>query len=211
MELSDYRMNYERHTLDESSVPSNPFQLFEGWFTDVLTSGTEDPTAVVLATADKEGKPSARMVLLKGLDKRGYIFYSHYQSRKGRELEQNPNASLLFFWKEFQRQVRVEGRVERLSLEESDQYFRQRPFENRVSAAISPQSQVIQGRPWLEYQVKQCKDKYADGNIPRPAEWGGYLLTPSRFEFWQGRKDRLHDRLMYTLTGNAWQLQRLAP
>jgi pyridoxamine 5'-phosphate oxidase len=211
MELSDYRMSYEKDRLDEASAPPNPFQLFESWFTGVLESGTEDPTAVVLATADKEGKPSARMVLLKDLDKRGFIFYSHYQSRKGRELEENPNASLLFFWKELQRQVRVEGRVERLTSEESDRYFLQRPYENRVSAAISPQSRVIPGRPWLEHQVEQCKSTHADGNIPRPAEWGGYLLIPSQFEFWQGRKDRLHDRLLFTLSANAWLLQRLAP
>lgn len=211
MDLANYRENYSRSFLDESQLPESPSILFESWFKEVLESGKEDPTAMALATADEHAKPSVRMVLLKGLDSRGYIFYTNYESRKSLELIKNPQAALLFFWNEFQRQVRIEGHVLKLSDAESDEYFFQRPAESRISAMISPQSQGIPDRNWLENRVDAYQRQNPGGPDQRPDFWGGYLLVPDRYEFWQGRENRLHDRIQFIRSGEAWKINRLAP
>ncbi|MHC1707143.1 MAG: pyridoxamine 5'-phosphate oxidase [Bacteroidales bacterium] len=211
MNLSDYRENYSKYSLDNKDLPSDPVDLFNAWFKEVITSGLEDPTAMVLATADPSGQPSARMVLLKGLESRGYVFFTNYLSRKGHELSVNPQAALLFFWKEYQRQVRIEGRVQQLPVSESDQYFMQRPLDSRISAIISPQSRIIPDRLWLEEKVEKFIQDNPDGPSQRPNNWGGYLLVPQRYEFWQGRENRLHDRFQFSKEGNSWTIDRLAP
>lgn len=211
IDLSNYRENYTFGSLDESGLPPDPEILFESWFNNVLAGGTTDPNAMVLATASSGGFPSARMVLLKGLDKRGFIFFTSYLSRKAGELAINPRAALLFFWKEYQQEVRVEGYVEKLPVAESDRYFLQRPPESRISAVISPQSQRIPDRKWLEDKVTEFNNTHPEGAIIRPDTWGGYLLIPEIYEFWQGRENRLHDRIQYSRKDNEWIINRLAP
>jgi len=188
-----------------------PHEQFGRWFQDALRSDLPEANAVILSTATLDGIPSARAVLLKDVSRRGFLFFTNYASRKGRELAANPRAALTFLWSELERQVRVEGTVERSSSEESDQYFQARPVGSQIAAAISPQSDVVPSRAWLEQRIAERTAASPDGPIPRPSHWGGYWLVPSRLEFWQGRENRLHDRIEYRLVNGVWQTARLAP
>ena len=208
--LADLRKSYERDALDEAASLADPLKQFEHWLQQALDAQLPEPTAMTLATVGSEGRPSTRIVLLKGLDARGIVWYSNYQSRKGRELAANPHAALQFHWVELERVVRIEGRVEPVEAELSDAYYASRPLDSRIGAWASPQSQVIESRAVLVTQAARFGLKYAL-NPPRPPHWGGYRLRPDAWEFWQGRKSRLHDRLRYRLHDGAWQRERLAP
>ena len=210
MKIAELRKEYMRAGLHESDLASDPFAQFEKWFDETLRAAVDLPNAMTLATASRTGRPSARAVLLKGFDPRGFVFYSNYQSRKGRELAENPQAMLLFCWEELERQVRIEGAVQKTSAAESDQYFASRPLGARLSALVSPQSEKVAGRQELEAKVGQAERRYA-ADPPRPEHWGGYRLIPEWFEFWQGRADRLHDRLCYRRAADGWEIERLAP
>ncbi len=210
MDLAALRQEYMRAGLHEKNLAPDPFAQFGNWFDEALQSGIALPNAMTLATATKKGRPSARAVLLKGFDAHGFVFYTHYRSRKGRELEQNPQAMLLFCWEELERQVGIEGRVEQVSAAESDRYFASRPLGARLSAIVSPQSETVAGREDLETRLEEAAKRWRDAP-PRPPHWGGYRLAPDRFEFWQGRRDRLHDRLCYRKSGGVWKIERLAP
>ena len=210
MDLAALRQEYMRAGLHEKDLAPDPFAQFGNWFDEALQSGIALPNTMTLATATKKGRPSARAVLLKGFDAHGFVFYTHYRSRKGRELEQNPQAMLLFCWEELERQVGIEGRVEQVSAAESDRYFASRPLGARLSAIVSPQSETVAGREDLEARLEEAAKRWRDAP-PRPPHWGGYRLAPDRFEFWQGRRDRLHDRLCYRKSGGAWKIERLAP
>ncbi len=210
MDLAALRQEYMRAGLHEKDLAPDPFAQFGNWFDEALQSGIALPNAMTLATATKKARPSARAVLLKGFDARGFVFYTHYRSRKGRELEQNPQAMLLFCWEELERQVGIEGRVEQVPAAESDRYFASRPLGARLSAIVSPQSETVASREDLEARLEEAAKRWRDAP-PRPPHWGGYRLAPDRFEFWQGRRDRLHDRLCYRKSGGAWKIERLAP
>ncbi|BDQ01562.1 pyridoxamine 5'-phosphate oxidase [Ignavibacterium sp.] len=207
--LNNLRKNYEKGELLESQINPDPYRQFEIWFDDVLNSNIYEPNTMILATS-LENKPSARVVLLKGFDSSGFKFYTNYNSRKGKELSLNPNAALLFYWMELERQVRIEGRVEKLSREESLEYFNSRPIESRYGALASNQSDLIPNREYLERKFSELKKKYGD-NPPMPENWGGYKLIPELFEFWQGRPNRLHDRIVYQKSENSWKIFRLSP
>jgi len=207
--LSNLRKNYEKGELIENKINSNPFKQFEIWFEDVLNHKIYEPNAMILATS-YENKPSARVVLLKGFDETGFKFYTNYNSRKGKQLSLNPNAALLFYWMELERQVRIEGKIEKLSREESLIYFNSRPLESRLGALASNQSEVIPDRTFLEKKYSEVKEKYGD-NPPMPENWGGYKLIPELFEFWQGRPNRLHDRIVYEKISESWKIYRLSP
>jgi pyridoxamine 5'-phosphate oxidase len=194
----------------EAHADPDPLRQFGVWFSEAERAGLRVPDAVALATATRGGAPSARMVLLKDFGERGFVFYSNYESRKGRELEENPRAALLFYWDPLRRQVRIEGEVERLGADESDAYFRTRPLGARLSAWVSRQSEVVESRDTLERAVAELRDRVGD-ELAAPTYWGGYVLRPSVFEFWQHRDDRLHDRLRYRRDGDAWIRERLAP
>jgi pyridoxamine 5'-phosphate oxidase len=208
-DLPGLRRDYPGTLLGESQAAPDPFQQFDRWFDEIRTL-ERDPTAMALATATRDGRPSARMVLLKGLDRRGFVFFTNYRSRKGQEIGQTRHASLLFYWASLDRQVRVEGLVSAVSSEESDAYFALRPLESRWSAIASPQSEPIDSREALEAAVAGVRERHGD-TVPRPDWWGGYRVAPSRFEFWQGRPNRLHDRLSYRPAGERWAIERLAP
>ena len=197
--------------LSESEAGSDPLELFEGWMRAALQADLILPNAGALATADSEGRPSARMVLLKGLDARGFVFYSNYESRKGLELSVNPRAALVFHWAELERQVRVTGPAERVPRAESEEYWRSRPRASQVSAWASRQSEVVADRAALKEAVHHIEQRYGDGEIPLPPAWGGYVLVPDEIEFWQGRLNRLHDRLRYMRVDAGWKLERLSP
>lgn len=199
-----------RAGLHERDLASDPLAQFGAWFEEALRAGVALPNAMTLATATRDGRPSAREVLLKGFDARGFVFFTNYGSRKGRELGENPRAVLHFCWKELERQVGIEGSVEQVSAAESDEYFARRPLGSRLSAAISPQSETVASRDVLESKLEEASKRWRDAP-PRPPHWGGYRLAPEAFEFWQGRKDRLHDRLCYLRAGSAWKIERLAP
>lgn len=203
---------HEERPLNESDVAGAPFGQFATWMTDALDAGLAFPNAMTLATASPDGGPSARTVLLKGFDDRGFVFFSNYESTKGRQLASNPRAALVFYWFELERQVRITGRVDRVSEAESDEYFASRPPGSRIGAWASRQSEVIADRSALEQAASEVRSRFPDGDIPRPPHWGGYRLLPEEVEFWQGRADRLHDRLRYRrdLEG-AWLLERLSP
>lgn len=212
--IENLRQNYQRSALDELDAAANPLTQFTKWFEEAQSSDVLEPNAMTLATADADGKPSARIVLLKGFDgERGFIFYTNYDSRKGGELEVNRQACLLFFWKELERQVRIEGAVNKISEPASTAYFQSRPKSSQIGAWVSPQSQTIENRQWLAQKNAEISQQYKDIEVlPRPLHWGGYSVTPHKIEFWQGRPSRLHDRLLYTLTTeNAWKIERLAP
>jgi pyridoxamine 5'-phosphate oxidase len=197
--------------LREADVDPDPIVQFQRWFADSRATGDPLPEAMTLATATRIGTPSARMVLLKGVDARGFVFFTNHESQKGKDLADNPRAALVFYWAKLGRQVRVSGTVSRVTPEESDAYFRNRPLESRLSAAASPQSAVIPGRDVLEARVEELRRQY-DGDVPRPAFWGGYRVAPDSVEFWLHRENRLHDRLRYTRQdAGAWRLERLAP
>jgi pyridoxamine 5'-phosphate oxidase len=210
--IHDQRKDYNRFSLHESDLAPDPIRQFEKWFEEALLSDVVEPNAMSLATATPEGRPSVRIVLLRGVDLRGFAFFTNYDSRKGRELDANPHAALVFFWQSLERQVRVEGQVERVGADESDRYFQDRPLASRLGAWASPQSEVIAGRELLEERCRELESRFANGNIPRPANWGGYRVVPESIEFWQGGPGRLHDRLRYTKRrGGDWLVERLAP
>ena len=208
---ADIRKDYMRESLSEGDVEKDPFLQFGRWWNEAINAEIDEVNAMTLATATSSGKPSARIVLLKGYDDKGFVFFTNYMSRKGQEIAQNGQATLLFFWKELERQIRIEGTIEKVPPAESDEYFYSRPEGSRIGAWSSPQSQVIKDRTVIEENVKQYTEKFANGHIPRPEHWGGYRVIPEHIEFWQGRPSRLHDRILYTLDGSSWKLERLAP
>lgn len=210
MSIADLRKDYMQGALDEADAKPNPFDLFKQWFDEALKAELPEPNAMTLATVNAQGKPAARIVLIKGLDERGLTFFTNYESRKGQEIEANPNGCLLFHWTELERQVRIEGTIEKVSPEESDEYYASRPLGSRIGAWASPQSQMLPNRDALQALV-DTKASELGANPPRPPQWGGYRLRPSYFEFWQGRPSRLHDRLAYTLGDLRWEISRLAP
>jgi pyridoxamine 5'-phosphate oxidase len=211
MNIADIRKEYKLRSLLEKDVDADPIKQFQQWWNEAMMSDIEEPNAMTLATSNKNGKPSARIVLLKGLSNDGFVFFTNYASRKGNELKENPYASLLFFWKELERQVRIEGSVSKTDEQKSDEYFLSRPSLSKIGAWGSAQSKVIGSREDLEKNVLKYEQQFGNGEIPRPAYWGGYIVKPTLIEFWQGRPSRLHDRLQYTLTNDKWVLERLAP
>ncbi len=212
-EIADIRINYSKKSLSETEVATDPITQFGSWWQEAVNSQLSEVNAMTLATANADGLPDARIVLLKGFNPAGFIFFTNYQSRKGKELEQNPRACLVFFWKELERQVRITGQVSKVSPEENDQYFYSRPVGSQIGAIASPQSAVIPNRAFLDEQTQTLTNLAEAGQpIIRPEHWGGYLVTPSTVEFWQGRPSRLHDRLRYTLQADQqWKIERLAP
>ncbi len=196
--------------LTKSSVDKNPYKQFEKWYGEILKSDIKEPTAMTLATATKDGVPSARTVLLKEYSENGFIFFTNYESKKGREMIENPKAELLFFWMNFERQVRISGRIEKTNKEISEEYFKTRPLKSRIGAWASKQSSEIPDRKYLEEQFNEFEKKYKE-EIPLPPNWGGFRLIPERFEFWQGRESRLHDRICYKKKNDTWEIVRLSP
>ena len=210
MNIADLRQEYMRETLDEHDVARDPFVQFDRWFSAAVEAKMPMLNSMTLATVAANGQPAARIVLLKGVDARGFVFYTNYSSRKGVELAANPVAALLFHWTELEREVRIEGRVEKVSARESDDYFASRPLGSQHAAIASPQSQVVPDRAMLENRFAEAEK--AHGAAPaRPPQWGGYRVLPSTLEFWQGRANRLHDRVLYTRAGDGWKIERLAP
>ena len=212
MTIADLRKEYMLHGLRKADLDPNPIAQFRVWFDQALAAGLPEPNAMTLATATPDGRPSARMVLIKGVDARGFVFYTNYQSRKGHELESNPFAALVFYWAELERQIRIEGYIERVPAAESDAYYQSRPFGSQIGAWASAQSEIMPDREGLEQRVGELAAQYADGQVPRPPHWGGYRVIPHTIEFWQGRPSRLHDRIRFTLQSNGhWKRERLAP
>ncbi len=210
--LASLRREHPDRSLDESDVDENPFEQFAQWMEEAMEEGGVEVNAMTLATATSDGIPSARTVLLKGFDERGFVFYSNYGSQKGHELAENPHASLLFHWSKLGRQIRINGDVKRTSAEESEAYFHSRPTGSQIGAAVSHQSEVIPSREWLEQRLKELEEEYGDQEVPLPPYWGGFRVTPRSMEFWQGRPSRLHDRLRYTLQPDgSWVIERLSP
>lgn len=210
-DIASLRKEYMREELTESTVAGNPLDQFRAWFEEALHADLPEPTAMTLATADADGVPSARTVLLKGYGEYGFVWYTNYSSRKGQSLEQNPRAALLFFWPELERQIRVAGGVSKLSHQESELYFHSRPRESQLGAWASHQSSVVASRSELEESYAAVQRRFADGVIPLPPTWGGYRLVPESIEFWQGRPSRMHDRIYYRSQGGIWIIERLAP
>lgn len=208
--LSDFRKSYELGELDEAEAADGPLALFNRWMDEAIAHDVSEPTAMTVATVGANGRPSTRVVLLKGADARGMVWFTNYESRKGEELALNPFAALQFHWVEMERVVRIEGLVEKTSAQESDDYFKSRPLDSRLGAWASPQSRVISSRAVLVTNAAKAAVQHGL-NPERPPHWGGYRLVPERYEFWQGRRSRLHDRLVFTLDGGAWRRDRLAP
>ena len=211
LDLAALRRDYARSSLSEGDVDADPVRQFERWFADALAALVLEPNAMTLATATRDGVPSARIVLLKGVDARGFVFYTDYRSRKGAELSENPLAALTFLWKEIERQVRISGAVSRTSEAESAAYFQTRPLGSRLGAWASHQSSVIENRAQLEERLHAVEVRYTDGNVPLPPYWGGFRVVPDEIEFWQGGTNRLHDRLLYRREDSGWKIQRLSP
>jgi pyridoxamine 5'-phosphate oxidase len=210
--IADLRKDYTLEGLSKIEIDPNPFIQFKKWFDQALAAQLPEPNAMTIATATPEGTPSARMVLLKDFDQRGFVFFTNYNSHKGQELAENPQAALVFWWAELERQVRISGYVEKVSETESDQYFHSRPANSRLGAWVSNQSEVIESREVLEQRLGEFQNKYENQEIPRPSHWGGLRVIPSEIEFWQGRSSRLHDRLLYTrLDDSSWKIERLSP
>ena len=209
-QLADLRKDYALKTLEEKNVDRDPLRQFGVWMVEAIHAQVPEPTAMSLATVGEDGKPSSRIVLLKGVDPRGFVFYTNYESRKGRDLAAHPAAALTFLWKELERQVRIEGAVEKVTPEESDAYFATRPLGSRIGAWASPQSRKLESRAWLEQRWAELTKQHGE-NPPRPPHWGGYRVLPEMVELWQGRLSRLHDRIVYRREGGAWRIERLAP
>lgn len=209
--LQNLRQDYRSASLSKNDVEKNPILQFKKWFADAVNAQLYEPNVMTLATADSNGKPSARIVLLKGFDQDGFVFFTNYESKKGRELLENPNAALVFFWAELERQVRIDGIVSKVNEQVSADYFHSRPKGSQIGAMASPQSIVIADRSILEKKVEELNVEFAEKEIPKPASWGGYLLQPTLIEFWQGRSSRLHDRIVYELVDGSWEINRLAP
>lgn len=210
--IADIRKEYKLQTLSEEDIHKDPFGQFEKWWQEAIHSGVEEPNAMTLATASADAMPDARIVLLKGFDDRGFTFFTNYHSAKGQQLLENPRASLVFFWRELERQVRISGLVSLSPSPVSDEYFKSRPEGSRIGAWASPQSETIESREWLEEKEKEYRREWAGRSIERPEYWGGYTVKPVSIEFWQGRPSRLHDRLRYSLQNNkSWKIERLAP
>lgn len=211
LNIADIRMDYMLAALDEETAGTDPIAFFSKWFKDAESARITEINAMTLATADAQNRPHARIVLLKGLDDRGFVFFTNYDSAKGQHIAENPNVSLLFFWKELERQVRIDGRIEKVPAEESDIYFHSRPEGSRLGAWASPQSREIPHRNILELNYSKYEAEFSGIQIPRPAHWGGYIVIPERIEFWQGRSSRMHDRILFKRDGSAWHRSRLAP
>ncbi|MBP6358366.1 MAG: pyridoxamine 5'-phosphate oxidase [Sediminibacterium sp.] len=221
--IADIRKDYKLASLEEADVASNPIDQFTRWWNEAVASQIDEVNAMTLATVNAAGVPAARIVLLKGYNPEGFIFFTNYESDKGKNLAQNPNAALVFFWKELERQIRIEGTVQKVSAEESDRYFNSRPASSRIGAWASPQSAVIENRLVIEQNVERYTSIFANDSIERPDHWGGYIVKPTSIEFWQGRSSRLHDRIRYKLetsdynaatdtrTDANWKIERLAP
>ena len=209
--LAGLRTEYKRASLDERDVAPDPFAQFRRWFAEAQDAQVPEPNAMSLCTVDEHGRPSARIVLLKEVDARGLVFYTNYDSRKGRELAAHPQAALLFFWVELERQVRIEGSAEVVDAATADAYFRTRPRSSRIGAWASPQSATLPDRSALEQRFAEADQRFAGGDVPRPPRWGGYRVVPRAFEFWQGRPSRLHDRIAYSQEDSGWRTRRLAP
>ncbi len=210
--IADIRKDYQLQSLLEKDVDHDPFVQFNTWWDDAIKSELEEINAMTLATASASGKPSARTVLLKSVSENGFVFFTNYNSHKGKELEENPNACLVFFWKELERQIRITGKVEKVTAVESDEYFNSRPEGSKIGAWASPQSSVIESREIIEENITQYEHRFADEKITRPPHWGGYIVIPTVIEFWQGRRNRLHDRIQYSkMQDESWKVERLAP
>lgn len=212
MSIADIRTDYKMQQLTEADVAATPKLQFDKWWNDAVNSDIHEVNAMTLATVNNEGVPDARVVLLKGYDEQGFVFFTNYNSTKGTELAQNNNACLVFFWKELERQVRITGTAEKISTEESIAYFNSRPDGSKVGAWASPQSLVVAGKAWLKETFEYYAERFKHGEIPKPPHWGGYRVKPFKVEFWQGRPSRMHDRILYTLqTNGSWKIERLAP
>jgi pyridoxamine 5'-phosphate oxidase len=211
LSVADLRREYAKARLDEGTVSADPITEFARWFEEAVKAEVEEPNAMTLATASTDGIPSARIVLLKGFDQRGFVFFTDYRSQKGAELEQNPRAALVFYWPELERQVRITGVVSTIARAESEVYFRTRPRGSRISAWVSHQSQVIASRKQLEERIPELESRFPGDEVPLPPYWGGFRLAPAAMEFWQGRPSRLHDRIRYLRDGGAWRIERLSP
>lgn len=211
MNLADLRNEYTKAELSEADVNSNPIEQFKKWFSEASIAQVPEPNAVSVATVSAEGRPSSRIVLLKGYDESGFVFFTNYESRKGREIIQNPYVSLLFFWPELERQIRIEGKAEKISTKESMNYFFSRPIGSQLGAWASAQSAIIEGRSILEKKMSELKVKFQGKEVPFPAFWGGFKVVPETIEFWQGRKNRLHDRIQFAKTNSGWKISRLSP
>jgi pyridoxamine 5'-phosphate oxidase len=210
--IADLRKNYSQKKLLEKDVAANPITQFQQWWDETLTAGIDEANAMTLATASVDAVPSARTVLLKNFDEKGFVFFTNYNSYKGQQLAENPKACLVFFWKELERQIRITGLVMKLNAEESDSYFYSRPIGSQLAAVVSPQSQVIENREWLDEKYNNLEKELKTEDIKRPEHWGGYIVKPVIIEFWQGGPSRLHDRLQYSLQENGkWKMERLAP
>ena len=209
-DIAALRREYEKSGLNERGVSTDPFEQFNAWFVDAAAAALREPNAMTLATVDETGAPDARIVLLKGLDETGLLFYTNYESAKGRQLARDPRASLIFFWSELERQVRVKGSVEKIPASVSETYFRSRPRDSQIGAWASTQSGIVDSREHIERMFAEMRARFPEA-VPLPPHWGGYRLVPHEFEFWQGRKNRLHDRIRYRLVNKVWIIERLSP